>query len=199
MALHDKFLLLCLTWNSGDGRGRRRRGLPGKRCRSDAWHVSVWCSVAGAAASQQAARRKWPLQRLRRALISLQWQVAVLQTLTGRRGCIAGRTRTHQSVKQHITRKCTLGKSHYMRCHCIAGVYRPPRLTATAMEDDPDRRRSAKERRREREASRRGGRSALVRLYCRHMSDDPACAPSIGHNVVRLPAFGPCMWLPPCL
>lgn len=67
-----------------------------------------------------------------------------------------------------------------MRCHCIAGVYRPPRLTATAMEDDPDRRRSAKERRREREASRRGGRSALVRLYCRHMSDDPACAPSIG-------------------
>ena len=45
-------------------------------------------------------------------------------------------------------------------------MYRPPRLQATAMDEgeDPDRRGSAKERRKERAASRRGGRSALVTI-----------------------------------
>lgn len=45
------------------------------------------------------------------------------------------------------------------------------------MEDDPDKRRSAKERRREREASRRGGRSALVR---------PAESNKFGHEFTKI-------------
>lgn len=44
-----------------------------------------------------------------------------------------------------------------------SGLYRPPRNMATAMDDDPDRRRSAKERRAERDGRGRSGRSALVR------------------------------------
>ena len=43
------------------------------------------------------------------------------------------------------------------------------------MEDDPDRRRSAKERRQERDHGKRAKRSALVRLRCRAAE---ACRPS---------------------
>jgi hypothetical protein len=46
-----------------------------------------------------------------------------------------------------------------------SGLYRPPRNLATSMEDDPDRRRSAKERRAERDGRGRAGRSALVRFF----------------------------------
>lgn len=46
-----------------------------------------------------------------------------------------------------------------------AGLYRPPKLSAVAMEEGEEGgRRSAKDRRRDRDASRRGGRSALVRF-----------------------------------
>lgn len=62
------------------------------------------------------------------------------------------------------------------------GVYRPPRLAMAAMEDDPDRRQSAKERRREREASRRGGRSALVH--------GPAAPGTPNMNCLLLAALG---------
>ena len=49
-----------------------------------------------------------------------------------------------------------------------SGLYRPPRNLATAMDDDPDRRRSAKERHAERDGRGRSGRSALVRPTSDH-------------------------------